>query len=241
MASLGRTEHESLVDGAKTSDLVLGRLEPCLELLGGHLKELDVGGRPVEQRDLARLLIGDGEGLLEAAVAITELVPAPLLRLDPLAANGLATRIATDVGRDRGYELFILIVAVVPGRPSPCRGLAVVARDRAGRHGVEAVAAASRGGGVAIVRCGRRVRDTPAPAPIGSVVLRGLLAAAEVVRDDGRRHGLGGRKRPGGRRAVECTATAGLLVEIGHSAGKVQRGEIGRQGDVVLDYCAMLC
>jgi hypothetical protein len=48
-------------------------------LLLGHLRVLDVGSGAVQERSLARLLVGDGEGILEAAVAIPELIVSPLL------------------------------------------------------------------------------------------------------------------------------------------------------------------
>jgi len=76
---------------AKTSSLILCLLKSRLKLLLSHLQILDVGGRSVQERHLARLLIGNGESVLETAVAIPELVTPPLLRLDTLATNFLTT------------------------------------------------------------------------------------------------------------------------------------------------------
>jgi len=46
---------------------------------------------PVQQRYFRALLVGDGENFLELAVTVTEFVPTPLFRLDPLSTNFLAT------------------------------------------------------------------------------------------------------------------------------------------------------
>ena len=55
---------------AKAGSPILCLLESCLKLLLGHLQVLDVGSGMVQERNLARLLIGDREGILEAAVAV---------------------------------------------------------------------------------------------------------------------------------------------------------------------------
>ena len=44
----------------------------------------------VQMRNLAELLVRDGESILEAMVAIPELIESPLLRLDVLVTNFLA-------------------------------------------------------------------------------------------------------------------------------------------------------
>jgi hypothetical protein len=74
---------------AKTGSLVLGLLEPRLKLLLSHLQVLDVGSGTVQERNFARLLVGDEKGVLQAAVAIPELIASPVLRLDTLAMNFL--------------------------------------------------------------------------------------------------------------------------------------------------------
>ena len=76
---------------AKTSGLILCLLKPCLKLLLSHLQILDVGGCSVQERHLAGLLVGNGESVLETAITIPELVTPPLLRLDALATDFLAT------------------------------------------------------------------------------------------------------------------------------------------------------
>jgi hypothetical protein len=75
---------------AKAGNLVLCLLEPHLELLLGHPQVLDVGGGMVQKRNLAELLVRDGEGILEAMVAIPELIESPLLQLDALTTNSFA-------------------------------------------------------------------------------------------------------------------------------------------------------
>ena len=54
-------------------------LEPHGELTPGHLEVLDVGGSAVEKRNLARLLVGDGKGVLETATTLSEFVAPTLL------------------------------------------------------------------------------------------------------------------------------------------------------------------
>jgi hypothetical protein len=63
---------------AQPRDLVLSLLESCLELIGRHLKVLDVGGCTIKQRNLARLLVGHRESVLESAIPLSELVSSPL-------------------------------------------------------------------------------------------------------------------------------------------------------------------
>jgi hypothetical protein len=58
-------------------------------LLLSHLQVLDVGSGTVQERNFARLLVGDEKGVLQAAVAIPELIASPVLRLDTLAMNFL--------------------------------------------------------------------------------------------------------------------------------------------------------
>ena len=44
----------------------------------------------VQERNLARLLVGDGEGILEVAIPVPELIASPLLRIGTLATDFLA-------------------------------------------------------------------------------------------------------------------------------------------------------
>jgi hypothetical protein len=53
---------------AKAGNHILCLLEPHLELLLGHLQVLDVGSGMVQKRNLAGLLVRDGESILEATV-----------------------------------------------------------------------------------------------------------------------------------------------------------------------------
>jgi hypothetical protein len=55
---------------AKAGDLIFCLLKPRLKLLLGHLQVLDVGSGTVQERNLARLLVGNGKGILEATVAV---------------------------------------------------------------------------------------------------------------------------------------------------------------------------
>jgi hypothetical protein len=48
---------------AKMGCLVLGLLEPRLKLLLSHLQVLDVRSGTVQERNLARLLVGDRKGV----------------------------------------------------------------------------------------------------------------------------------------------------------------------------------
>lgn len=52
-----------------------------------------MGGGTIQKGNLARLLVGNWECVLEATVAIPELITPPLLRLDTLATNFLATAV----------------------------------------------------------------------------------------------------------------------------------------------------
>ena len=78
---------------AKAGGLIFCLLEPRLKLLLGHLQVLDVGSGTVQERNLARLLVGNGKRILEAAVAVPELITSPLLRLNTLATNFLTAAV----------------------------------------------------------------------------------------------------------------------------------------------------
>jgi len=64
---------------AKAGSLIFCLLEPRLELLLSHLQVLDVGGSTVQERNLAGLLVRDGESVLEVTVAFPELITSPFL------------------------------------------------------------------------------------------------------------------------------------------------------------------
>ena len=133
---------------AESLNLVLGLLEPRLKLLCGHLEVLDVGGSAVEKGNLARLLVGDGESILEPAVTIAKFITTSLLRLDALTADSLAADIGGVSSRDRGLEVVIILIGVIVARRLASRSL----RRRAGSRGSD---------GVETMRTGNRgVRDT---------------------------------------------------------------------------------
>lgn len=84
---------------AKAGSLILCLLESCLQLLLGHLQVLDVGGGTVQERDFARLLVGDRKSILETTVAIPEFIASPLLRLDTLTTDFLAAAAKKALGK----------------------------------------------------------------------------------------------------------------------------------------------
>jgi hypothetical protein len=79
MTLLGSAQHQRLIDLAKTGSLIFSLLEPRLKLLLSHLQVLDVGGGTIQKGNLARLLVGNGECVLKATVAIPKLIASPLL------------------------------------------------------------------------------------------------------------------------------------------------------------------
>jgi hypothetical protein len=64
-------------------------LEPGLKLLLGISKYLMWVVGMVQQRNLARLLVGNRKSILEAMVAVSELITSPLLQL---AGDGFPRR-----------------------------------------------------------------------------------------------------------------------------------------------------
>jgi hypothetical protein len=70
-----------------------------------------VGGSAIKKRNLARLLVGDGKRILEAAVTLPEFVTPALLRLDPLTTDFLpAPRGAGFVrGGSDGLEVVVVV------------------------------------------------------------------------------------------------------------------------------------
>lgn len=209
MTLLGGAEHQGLVDGAQSLHFGFGCLQSGLELLGGHLKILDVSGgckgllsdkkvraderlvlTTIKQGNFARLLVGHGESILEPAVAIPQLISPPLFRLDALATNGLAAHIGVASGSSDGrLEVGVVLVVVavlVLGRPPANRGL--WASDGSS-DGVVAVGAGHRGGE------GRRVAAASSTEPAGLHAVRGHLAGAQVVERRGRNAGVCGSER----------------------------------------------
>jgi hypothetical protein len=87
---LGSTEHQLLVDKSQTLSLHLSGLKSGRERRLRHLKVLNVESSPIEQGNLARLLVGRRQDVLEFAVAFTQFIATPLFRLDALTANFFA-------------------------------------------------------------------------------------------------------------------------------------------------------
>jgi hypothetical protein len=92
----------------------------------------------VEQRDLAALLVGDGEDVLELCVPVAQLVAAALLGLDALAARGLLAVLGEVLGV---HQIHVFVVRVL--------GAAATAAGSGG--GAAGGASGGRGGVVADV------------------------------------------------------------------------------------------
>ena len=162
-------------------NLILGLLQPRLKLLGGHLEILDVSGSAVKEGHLARLLVGDGQSILESAVAIAKFIATPLLGLDALTANRLAAGIGAS-SRDHGLEVVVVLIGVIVARLASLR-----LRRRAsswGRDGVEAMRARDGSVRYAVDR-GGGVGTTAAATSARSETIGGELASTEVVNGRG--------------------------------------------------------
>lgn len=72
-----------------------------------------MGGGAVQKGDLARLLVGDREGILEPAVAVAKFIAASLLGLDALTTDSLAADIGGVSSSDRGLEVIIVFVGII--------------------------------------------------------------------------------------------------------------------------------
>lgn len=88
-------EHQRLVDVAKSVNLRFSGFQSEFQLLFDGLEIPNVSSCSVEQRNLAGFLVGRRKGILQAGVAVPELISSPLFRFDALLANGLAARIGT--------------------------------------------------------------------------------------------------------------------------------------------------
>jgi len=72
-----------------------------------------VGGSAIEKRDLAGLLVGDGERVLEATITLPEFVTPSLLRLDSLTADLLPSPRRTGfVGWGSDWLEIVVIVGI---------------------------------------------------------------------------------------------------------------------------------
>ena len=74
-----------------------------------------MGGSAVEKRNLAGLLVGDGERVLEAAITLPEFVTPTLFRLDTLTADLLPSPRRTGFVRGGGDWLEIVIIVGIGG------------------------------------------------------------------------------------------------------------------------------
>ena len=112
MTLLGGTKHQRLIYGSQPLHFGLSLLESGLELLGGHLEVLDVSSGTVKQGNFAGFLIRHGEGILEPAVAVPQLVAPSLFRLDALTTDCLATHIGATTNAGRGMEVSIVLIVI---------------------------------------------------------------------------------------------------------------------------------
>jgi hypothetical protein len=182
-------------------DLGLGSLESGLELIAHSIEIPDMGSgcmrsmsvvvtlvhkvehTTIEQGDFAGLLVGGGQRLAETCVTLTKFVSPPLLRLDPLFADGLAARVGAYGGRRGRVEILIFLVTVhvVAGGLPLCRAAGGWCGD-----GVEAVRAGDGSWvGDTLGRRGGRVSSTATTASARLRAIRGHLASADVVKTSG--------------------------------------------------------
>jgi len=193
---------------------------------------------PIKEGDLAGFLVGHREGVLEPAVTFPQLISPPLLRLNALATDVLATSISpNDVGR--GLEVIVIVVALFLGAPdggSPL-GHGPRTRARGGRcDGVEAVRARDRGG-CAVRDVGRRERATAAPLASRRVI--GDVFSAQTV-ESGRRNSVGGSERTrGGGRVVAGGGVRIVTEGVQVQGGKVRGGRRAGARDYVRVYMSI--
>lgn len=224
LALLCGAEHERLVNISEPRNLGLSLLEPLLELLGSDLQVLDVGGGPIEQRNLAGLLVRDWQRILEPAVSFPQLVPPALLRLDALTTDGLAALVSAHAGDVDGGEVFVIIVAVVVASRVPPLGHGPSTRSRrGGRDRVESVRARHRSGTVGDV--GRRDGAAAAPRTRRRVIGGDILGAQAIER--GRGDSTVGREGTCGGGGV---GASGLVWVLAEPVRQVKSAEVGRRG-----------
>lgn len=169
----------------------------------------------VQKRNLGRLLVGNRQNVLESTVAIAELVPAALLRLDALAANLFAAHVRVG-SRGRGRKVLLIVVAgkVVLG----CPPLFALALAGAGTQGVEAMLASGRGKGAMNGR--RRTRShgrvgAALPARVGRHAVGGQLT---VAHERGLNAGAFGGSEGASRRSC-CERSTGRVAVVRKTTG----------------------
>lgn len=113
-ATLSSAEHKRLVDLSEASGLGF-EFSDLLDHLGrAELEVADVGGSPIQQRHLGRLLVGSREDLLELAVPISEFIATPLFGLDTLSTD-LFTTLGDDdfAGRQNTVQAIIVVLIII--------------------------------------------------------------------------------------------------------------------------------
>jgi len=121
-----------------------------------------VSGSAVEKRNLAGLLVGDGKGVLEAAITLSEFVTPSLLRLDTLTADLLpAPRRTGLVGWGSDWLEIVVIVRIgrlglllgaIPGHTRGRLGDGVVSEAAGDRRGGRANGSSAAPSGLHAVR-----------------------------------------------------------------------------------------
>jgi hypothetical protein len=85
----GTTEGYFLVESAESLHFHLCLGETCLHLHVRLFEVHDMVGSSFQKRNLATLLVGDGQDIFESGISVTEFVSATLFRLDALPSSGL--------------------------------------------------------------------------------------------------------------------------------------------------------
>ncbi len=126
----GLLSHNLMYLLPETRSFSFGLSQSRLQLLLCHLKIPDMGSSwhgesitwcqkiteqiltAIQQGHFAGLLVGNRKCILEAAVPVTELITSPLLRLDALTADLLATLFVRSRG-DHGVEVVVVVAVEV--------------------------------------------------------------------------------------------------------------------------------
>lgn len=221
---------------SQTLCLILSLLKSRLQLALGHLQVPDVGRRTVQQGNLARLLVRNGQGLLQTAVAVPKLVTSALLRLDTLAADFLTATISRTLNEsgcliDSKIELYSHFVRRTTG--DLWLEIVVIVGE------VFRLASSALAGRRP---CGRRHRDRVVAVGAGNRRERGFAAAAGTAGA----HAVGGgfaRGKTSEHCGVDAVAGRGVRASWRAGAGGVRAGEgiVGeRVGEVKGGKCVRL-
>lgn len=217
--------------------LILSLLKSRLQLTLGHLQVPNVSRRTVQQGNLARLLVRNGQGLLQTAVTVPELVTSALLRLDTLAADFLTATILSLLNESRSslidskIELYSHFVRRTTG--DLWLEIVVIVGE------VFRLASSALAGGRP---CGRRHRDRVVAVGAGNRRERGFAAAAGTAGA----HAVGGgfaRGKTSKHCGVDAVAGRGVRASWRAGAGGVRAGEgiVGeRVGEIKGGKCVRL-